>query len=98
MDDRQRYLGLIVTLLLAVGLLALLVSWYDDRDRTLTREDGTPGDIRISRTGSDNSLAARIFTGSRSTVREETTFVIQEQTLNSAARVARNRWNIIIRR
>lgn len=91
MNERQRYLGSIVTLLIGVGLLALFVSWYDDRDQTLARKDKTSDDIRITRTESRNLLPARIFTGSRSTVTtEETTFIVQEQGLNSAARAARN--------
>ena len=91
MNERQRYLGSIITLLIGVGLLALFVSWYDDRDQTLTRKDKTSDDIRVTRTESRNLLPARIFTGSRSTVTtEETTFAVQEQGLNSAARNSRN--------
>lgn len=92
-NARQRYLGLIVTLIVGVGLLALLVAWYDNRDQTLAREDGTQGnrgDIRVTRTEFRDSLPARIFTGNKSTVTEETTFVVQDQELSSAARSARN--------
>lgn len=90
MDERGRYLGLIVTLLVGVGLLALLVSWYDNRDRTLARKDSSsPSEIRFTRSDT-GFLPARIFTGTRSTVTEETTFIVQEQELNSAARAARN--------
>lgn len=89
MDDRGKYLAGIVVLILGVGLLALLVGRYDSRGGTLAREYRSPDEIRFTRSDSGD-LAARIFTGSRSTVTEETTFVVEGQELNSAARAARN--------
>ena len=81
MDEKRNYLAGIIILILGVLLLALSFDWYDSRDRR---------DVRVTRTESRDLLPARVLTGTRSTVTEETTFIVQDQELNSAARAARN--------